>query len=92
MSDSARHHLHEAADLVASAAERAGGDAAERLDDLAGQIEKAANRSHGPDHGRLARMLTALGDVKEQVDDETAATIEEARDHLTEFRKTVEGI
>lgn len=92
MSESARQHLHDAADLVGSAAAGADGDAAERLDDLAGQIQQAADRSHGPDHGRLARLLTALGEVKEQVDDETAATIEEARDHLTEFRKTVEGV
>lgn len=92
MSESERQHLHEAADLVTAAASAANGDAAERLENLADEIQKAADRSHGPDHGRLARLLTALEEVKPQVDEETADTIEAARDHLTEFRKTVEGV
>lgn len=89
---SEREHLHEAADLVSEAAESTEGDASERLKRIGDQIESAAQREHGPDHGRLARHLTALDQVRADVDDDTAATIEEARDHLTEFRKTVEGV
>lgn len=89
---SEREHLHEAAALVAEAAESAEGDARERLERIADQIDSAADRERGPDHGRLARHLTALDEISADVDDETAATIEEASDHLTEFRKTVEGV
>lgn len=92
MSESKRQHLRDATELVEEAADRASGDAAERLEELAGQIRKAANRSHGPDHGRLARMLTALGEVQGEVDERIADIIQEAKDHLTEFRKTVEGV
>lgn len=89
---SERDHLTTAAELTAEAAEHATGEPAERLTRLTDQIRSAAARERGPDHGRLARMLTALEEVAGDVDDDTAATIEEAREHLTEFRKSVEGV
>lgn len=90
MSD--REHLTTAGDLVASAADRAGGDAGERLDGLADQLHRLAERSTAPDHGRLARLLNAIEEIEGEVDDGTAGTLAEAREHITEFRKTIEGV
>lgn len=90
MSD--RDHLYRASDLLGDAAARTADDTGDRLDRLATQIESAADRDSGPDHGRLARHLTALDELSDDVDNDTAATIDEARDHLVEFRKTVEGV
>jgi hypothetical protein len=87
-----RENLATASDLLESAAETASGDAAERLAELADQLDTLATRERGPDHGRLARIENALGDLTADVDDETAATIDDAHDHVIAFRETVEGV
>jgi hypothetical protein len=45
-----------------------------------------------PDHGRLATVLLKLDEIADEVETDVAETIEEARDHVTEFRRTVEGV
>jgi len=64
----------------------------DRLADLAGQLEKLTEADRGPDHGRLARIQTALDEIQQEVDDETAATIEDARTEISDYRATVDGV
>ncbi|MHB9285483.1 hypothetical protein ACKVMT_00405 [Halobacteriales archaeon Cl-PHB] len=87
-----REALATAADLLADAADAADGDASDRLTDIADQVEDRATAERGPDHGRMARWQTALGDLKADVDDEVAATIESALEEIRDYRSTVEGV
>ena len=87
-----RDHLRRASELLADAADRTDGDAAERLEGFVDRLDRMAEAERGPDHGRLATVLLKLDEIADEVDDDVAATIQEAREHVTEFRKTVEGI
>jgi len=88
-----RENLATASDRLESAADAAtDGDAAERLRDLADQLDSLAERERGPDHGRLARIENALGDLQGTVGDEATAEIEAAHDSVIAFRETVEGV
>lgn len=88
-----RENLATASDRLESAADVAtDGHAAERLRDLADQLDGLAERERGPDHGRLARIENALGDLQETVGDEAAAEIEAAHEAVVAFRETVEGV
>lgn len=87
-----REELEKASALVEQAGASAEGEAAERLADLSDQLSDLAARDRGPDHGRLARLLTALSEVKEAVDGETGDTIERAREEITAYREGVEGV
>jgi ABC-type transporter Mla subunit MlaD len=85
----AAESMHTAADAVAHVDE----DAAQRLTDLAEQTDGLAEADRGPDHGRLARLLTALDEVKEGLDKGDAAdAIDEAKAALTAYRETVDGV
>ncbi|QCC50961.1 DUF7553 family protein [Halapricum salinum] len=87
-----RDELANASDLLESAAETTSGDAADRLTEIASQIERLATADRGPDHGRLARWQNALGEVKADVDEATGETIEEALDAIVAYRSTVDGV
>lgn len=87
-----RDELSRASELVEQAGGNTDGEPAERLAGFADQLETLATRERGPDHGRLARILTALEEIQADVDDETAETIAEARDAITEYRKGVSGV
>ncbi|MFB6150331.1 MAG: hypothetical protein ABEJ40_00850 [Haloarculaceae archaeon] len=88
-----RDELASARDRLESAAENASDpDAADRLDDLAGQLDTLATRERGPDHGRLARIENALDDLTDDVDAGTADTIDAAHEDVVAFRETVEGV
>jgi len=88
-----REHLATASDRLESAADASDDeDAAERLRDLAGQLDSLAERERGPDHGRLARIENALGDLQESANEDAAAEIEAAHDAVIAFRETVEGV
>jgi hypothetical protein len=88
-----RENLATASDRLESAADASDDeDAAERLRDLAGQLDSLAERERGPDHGRLARIENALGDLQESAGDEVAAEIEAGHDAVIAFRETVEGV
>ena len=87
-----RDHLGRASELLADAADRADGEPADRLDAFADRLERMAEAERDPDHGRLATVLLKLDEIADEVDDDVAATVEEAREQVTEFRKTVEGV
>ena len=65
---------------------------ADRLQDLADQLDTLAERERGPDHGRLARIENALDDVRENVGADATAEIDAAHDAVVAFRETVEGV
>lgn len=87
-----REELKRASELLASAASQTSDDSGDRLADLADQLETLSEGGHGPDHGRLARFQAVLDEIQPGVDDDTAATIEEARDELSDYRETIEGV
>lgn len=88
-----REDLASASDRLESAADATSdGDATERLQDLAGQLDALATRDRGPDHGRLARIGIALDDLQDDVDDAVATEIDDARDDVVAYRETVEGV
>ena len=87
-----REQLATASDLLESAADDASGDASDRLGDVANQLDQLSTADRGPDHGRLARIQNALGEVKADVDDATVETIEDALDEIVAYRETVDGI
>jgi hypothetical protein len=78
--------------LEAAADATADDDATERLRDLADQLDTLAERERGPDHGRLARIENALGDITETVDEDTSAEVEAGHEAVVDFRETVDGV
>jgi len=87
-----RENLANASDLLASAANSADDDAAERLTSLSEQLDTLADRDRGPDHGRLARIESGLDEIQADASDDVAATIEDALDAIRAFRETIEGV
>jgi hypothetical protein len=88
-----RSELTTAGDLLGTAADGApDNEVAQRMRDLAGQLETLSERDQAPDHGRLARIELALDDVADAVDDDVAADVNEAHEHVIAFRETVEGV
>jgi hypothetical protein len=87
-----RDSLANASELLASAADAADGDAAERLGSLSDQLDTLADRDRDPDHGRLARIESGLDEIHADASDEVAATIEDALDAIRDFRETLEGV
>jgi len=87
-----REHLREASDLLSGAADRTSGESSERLEAFADQLDRMVEAGRDPDHGRLATVLLKLDDIADEAEGDVAATIQEAREHVTEFRKTVEGV
>jgi hypothetical protein len=88
-----RENLATASDRLDAAADATDDeDAAQRLRDLADQLDSLAERERGPDHGRLARIENALGDLQERVGEDAAAEIEAGHDAVIAFRETVEGV
>lgn len=88
-----RTDLATAGDLLESAADATPDEGvADRLRDLSDQLDTLAERDQGPDHGRLARIELALDDVVDDLDDGPVAEVDEAHEHVTAFRKTVEGV
>ncbi|MEF8852103.1 MAG: hypothetical protein V5A44_10665 [Haloarculaceae archaeon] len=88
-----RENLATARDRLEAAADATDDEgAAERLRDLAGQLDTLAERERGPDHGRLARIENAFEDVSETVGEAASAEIEAAHEAVVAFRETVEGV
>jgi hypothetical protein len=67
-------------------------DARERLADLAGQLEDLATADKGPDHGRMARIQNALSELNDEVGAEATTAIDDAKDSISAYRETVEGV
>lgn len=88
-----RQELATAGDELAAAAEHtASTDHADRLAELAEQLERLTEAEPGPDHGRLARIQSAMHDVGEGVDDDAAARIEAAHEAINSYREELEGV
>jgi tRNA A22 N-methylase len=85
--------LETASEHLEAAAEATGGAAAsDRLADLAGQLSKLATADHGADHGRLARIQSALNDLENGDAADVADDIEAADDAINEYRSDLEGV
>lgn len=88
-----REELAAASDRLESAAEDTeSDDASERLADLAGQLDTLATAETGPDHGRLARIQSALNDLVSGDGSDVEAAIDDADDHINEYRSDLEGV
>jgi len=87
-----RAELERASNLLKEAAEATEGDVQERLYEQSDQLATLATREQGPDHGRLARHMTVLHDLAEDLDGDAAETVREARSEVLEYRKGVPGV
>jgi hypothetical protein len=88
-----RDELTTASDLLESAADDTGNDgASERLGELAGQLDRLSTANRGADHGRLARIQSALNELESGDGADVADTIAEADDVINEFRADLEGV
>jgi hypothetical protein len=88
-----REELAAASELLESAAEDANSDAAsKRLADLADQLDTLSTADRGPDHGRLARIQSALDDIAGGDGSDVAEAIEDADDQINEYRSGLEGV
>lgn len=90
MSD--RENLERAQDLLERAADRADGEASERLTEFATRVGRWAGGDIDPDHGAMAQVLLKLDGIADDLGGEGAETIQAARSAITEYRKTVEGV
>lgn len=88
-----RSELREAGERLDDAAgDTEDEEASERLAGLAEQLESLATSDRGPDHGRLARIQAALGEVAADVGEDVRAQIDEADERIDAFRETLEGV
>lgn len=88
-----REELATASDLLESAAEDTeNDDARERLTKLADQLETLSTADRGPDHGRLARIQSALDDLGSGDGADVAGTLEEADAQLSAYRSDLAGV
>jgi len=84
--------LESAAAALSDARERCEADAhRERLEGLEDQLSTLAGGGRGADHGRLARIQAAIGEVREAAP-EAADALAEADDLIDAYRETVEGV
>lgn len=89
----AREKLQEASDLLRSAAESTDDEQLQqRLHGQSSQLADLATADRGPDHGRLARHMNALAEIADDADEATEGQVREARDAVSAFRETVEGV
>jgi hypothetical protein len=84
--ETASEHLKSAAEATSDA------EASDRLADLAGQLSKLATADHGPYHGRLAPIQSALNDLESGDAADVTDDIEAADDAINEYRSDLEGV
>ncbi|WP_101298117.1 DUF7553 family protein [Halegenticoccus soli] len=87
-----REELQKASDELRQASERVDGEVQERLYDQSNQLAKLASAERGPDHGRLDRHMNVLHELAGELDGEAKDRVQAAREHVKEYRKTVEGV
>lgn len=88
-----REELATASDQLESAASATDdADASERLLELADQLASLAKNESEADHGRIARIQAALDELKSDVSDDVTEKISAARDELSAYRETIEGV
>lgn len=84
--------LEHASEQLETAAADTDGETSDRLSELAGQVSDLAEDDSQADHGRIARIQAALDELQPSVDDDVAVTIENARDELSSYRETLDGV
>lgn len=88
-----REPLRAASDLLRQASESAGdADLEERLYDQSNQLARLATADDGPDHGRLARIMHVLDTIADDLEGDAQDAVEDAYDHVKDYRSTVEGV
>ena len=88
-----REELQRASDTLREAMELADDERIqERLYDQSDQLARLATRETGPDHGRLAKHMNALYELANELDGEAAELVTDARDSVSAYRETVEGV
>lgn len=88
-----REQLRTASEELRQASEGAADVELERrLHDQSNQFATLATADHGPDHGRLARHLNALTEMREEASESVTAHIDDAEEAITAYRETVEGV
>lgn len=78
--------------LEAAADDTADEAASERLADLAEQLSNLSTAERGPDHGRLARIQSALHDLTSGDAADASDDIAAANDAINEYRSDLEGV
>lgn len=88
-----REQLRTASEELRMASEgTADPNAERRLHDQSNQFATLATADHGPDHGRLARHLNVLKEIREEAGEEVVEHIENAEEAITAYRETVDGV
>ncbi|WP_227352905.1 DUF7553 family protein [Haladaptatus salinisoli] len=87
-----REQLIQAAEELKEASASVSGETKDRLESQAESLRGLAEAEHGPDHGRLDRIMHVLSELKNDVDEETAERIDSAYDHVKAHRETVSGV
>jgi len=88
-----REELQTASEELRQASTAASDEAAQRrLYDLSDQFATLAAAENGPDHGRLARHLNALSELRDGAGEAVTAHIEAAEAAITAYRETVDGV
>ncbi|WP_423743683.1 hypothetical protein V5735_11690 (plasmid) [Haladaptatus sp. SPP-AMP-3] len=87
-----REQLIHAAEELKQASADTTGEVKERLESQADSLHSLAEADHGPDHGRLDRIMHALSELEDDVDEGTAKRIDSAYDHVKAHRETVGGV
>ncbi|MFD1647159.1 DUF7553 family protein [Haloarchaeobius litoreus] len=88
-----REQLETAAEHVRAAAQAATDtNARDRLSRQADEFERHAEAERGPDHGRLARHESILGEIATEEGGEVSEEIDAALDHVHTYRETLPGV
>jgi len=88
-----REQLRTASEELRKASEAATDDElVQRLHEQSTQFAQLATADSGPDHGRLARHLNALSEMRDQGGEDVAAHVDAAEEAITAYRETVDGV
>jgi len=79
-------------DALGDVADHASDDRAAGLTETAETLAGLAERDHGADHGRLARIEYTLRELQDGADEGVAEGVDDALGHIKAFRKTVDGV
>lgn len=64
----------------------------ERIYDQSREMAQLATADRGPDQGRLDRHTNVLRDIVDDTDGDAREGVENALEHVTEYRETVGGV
>ena len=88
-----REKLQTASEELRKASEAAADEErTRRLHEQSTQFARLATADSGPDHGRLARHLNALSEMREEAGENVAEHIDAAEEAITAYRETVDGV